>query len=116
MSLGSDLLRQAIEDAEQEGFLSPSATLLIGTSAITSWEAAWCRRHAAAPAARLYATVPRGADPQSHQVDPYLETLRELAPAQPRYPDARRERGKLVARWNLVVPERILARSWSQVR
>jgi predicted transcriptional regulator of viral defense system len=46
----------------------------------------------------------------------YLEALRELAPAQPRYLDARHERGKLVTRWNLVVPEHILARSWSQVR
>jgi len=50
-------------------------------------------------------------------VDPHhLEALRELAPAQPRYLDARRERGKLVTRWNLVVPERILARSWPEVR
>ncbi len=45
-----------------------------------------------------------------------LEALRELAPAQPRYLDARRERGKLVAGWNLVVPERVLARSWIEVR
>lgn len=45
----------------------------------------------------------------------YLEALRELAPAQPRYLDARRERGKLVAGWNLVVPERVLARSWTEV-
>lgn len=46
----------------------------------------------------------------------YLEALRELAPAQPRYLDARRERGKFVAGWNLVVPERVLARSWTEVR
>ena len=45
---------------------------------------------------------------------PHIEALHELAPAQPRYLDARRERGKLVAGWNLVVPERILARSWSE--
>jgi len=46
----------------------------------------------------------------------YLDVLRELAPAQPRYLDARRERGKLLAGWNLVVPERVLARSWAEVR
>ena len=45
----------------------------------------------------------------------HIEALRELAPAQPRYLDARREHGKLVAGWNLVVPERILARSWAEV-
>lgn len=46
----------------------------------------------------------------------HLESLRDLAPVQPRYLDARRERGKLVANWNLVVPERILSRAWSEVR
>lgn len=47
---------------------------------------------------------------------PYLEALRELSPAQPRYLDARRERGKLVPDWNLIVPEQMLARSWTEVR
>jgi len=46
----------------------------------------------------------------------HLGALRELAPAQPRYLDARRERGRLVAGWNLIVPEGILARSWTEVR
>lgn len=52
----------------------------------------------------------------SLMVEPHhLGALRELAPTQPRYLDARRERGKLVAAWNLVVPERVLARSWMEV-
>ena len=46
----------------------------------------------------------------------HLEALHALAPAQPRYLDARRERGKLVAGWNLVVPEHVLARSWMEAR
>jgi predicted transcriptional regulator of viral defense system len=46
----------------------------------------------------------------------HLDALRELAPAQPRYLDSRRERGKLVQPWNLVVPERVLTRSWAAVR
>jgi predicted transcriptional regulator of viral defense system len=46
----------------------------------------------------------------------HLDALRELAPAQPRYLDARREPGKLVKGWNLVVPERVLGRSWAAVR
>ena len=45
----------------------------------------------------------------------YLDALRELAPAQPRYLDSRREPGKLVKGWNLVVPERVLVRSWAEV-
>jgi predicted transcriptional regulator of viral defense system len=45
----------------------------------------------------------------------HLQSFRDLAPAQPRYLDQRRERGKLVAKWNLVVPERIIARAWGQV-
>lgn len=45
----------------------------------------------------------------------HLESLRKLAPAQPRYLDARRESGKLVKGWNLVVPERVLNRSWGEV-
>jgi predicted transcriptional regulator of viral defense system len=45
----------------------------------------------------------------------HLEEFQGLAPAQPRYLDARRESGKLVKRWNLVVPERVLSRSWAEV-
>ena len=41
-----------------------------------------------------------------------LDEFRKLAPAQPRYFDPGREPGKLVAGWNLVVPERVLRRSW----
>jgi predicted transcriptional regulator of viral defense system len=44
--------------------------------------------------------------------DKHLDGLRALAPAQPRYFDRKREPGKLVSRWNLVVPERILKRDW----
>lgn len=46
----------------------------------------------------------------------HLAAFRELAPAQPRYLDSRREPGKLVKDWNLVVPERVLSRSWAAVR
>jgi len=46
----------------------------------------------------------------------HLDALRKLAPRQPRYLDSRREAGKLVKGWNLVVPERVLARSWAAVR
>ena len=45
----------------------------------------------------------------------HLDALRGLAPAQPRYLDSRRESGRLVKGWNLVVPERVLARSWDEV-
>ncbi len=45
----------------------------------------------------------------------HLEELRALAPSQPRYLDARREPGKLVTDWNLIVPEPILTRSWAEV-
>jgi len=46
----------------------------------------------------------------------HFNALRALAPAQPRYLDSRREPGRLVKDWNLVVPERVLARSWAEVR
>lgn len=42
----------------------------------------------------------------------HLDKFRALAPAQPRYFDPGREPGKLVSAWNLVVPERVLNRSW----
>jgi len=45
----------------------------------------------------------------------HLEALRAHAPGQPRYLDRRRERGKLVSRWNLVVPEHVLLRAWAEV-
>jgi predicted transcriptional regulator of viral defense system len=45
----------------------------------------------------------------------HLESLREHRPRQPRYLDARREPGRLVTRWNLIVPEWILERSWAEV-
>lgn len=44
--------------------------------------------------------------------DKHLDGFRALAPAQPRYFDRRREPGKLVSAWNLVVPERVLKRDW----
>jgi predicted transcriptional regulator of viral defense system len=47
--------------------------------------------------------------------DQHLEALHGLAPAQARYLDSRRESGKLVKDWNLVVPERVLTRSWAEV-
>ncbi len=47
--------------------------------------------------------------------DRHLEALRALAPSQPRYLDSRRESGKFVARWNLVVPDRVIHRAWAEV-
>jgi predicted transcriptional regulator of viral defense system len=48
--------------------------------------------------------------------DSHLETLRRHAPTQPLYFERRhRKGGKLVARWNLIVPESILTRSWQEV-
>jgi hypothetical protein len=44
-----------------------------------------------------------------------LATLRTHAPSQPRYLDRRRDPGKLVTSWNLVVPERVLRRAWAEV-
>ncbi len=45
----------------------------------------------------------------------HLEALRAHVPGQPRYLDRRREPGKLVSRWNLVVPEHVLSRAWAEV-
>ena len=45
----------------------------------------------------------------------HLKPFRDLAPGQSRYLDARREPGKFVKNWNLVVPERVLNRSWEDV-
>ena len=44
--------------------------------------------------------------------DRYLDALRRHAPRQPLYLDQNREPGRLVAGWNLVVPERLLNRAW----
>lgn len=40
--------------------------------------------------------------------DRHLEVLRPHAPTQPRYLDSKRESGRLVSGWNLIVPERVL--------
>jgi len=45
----------------------------------------------------------------------HLQRLRGHAPRRPTYLDRRREPGKLVVRWNLVVPERVLNRTWAEV-
>lgn len=42
----------------------------------------------------------------------HLARLRAHAPKQARYFDTTREPGRLVKEWNLVVPERVLSRSW----
>lgn len=47
--------------------------------------------------------------------DKHLEPLRRLRPRQPRYLDTRRQPGTLVAAWNLIVPEDVLARTWEEV-
>ncbi len=46
--------------------------------------------------------------------DRHLRALRRLAPKAPRYLSPSRESGKLVPAWNLVVPERVLSRSWEE--
>jgi predicted transcriptional regulator of viral defense system len=47
--------------------------------------------------------------------DKHIDALRAHAPSQPRYLDGKREPGKLVPGWNLIVPERVLERSWQEV-
>jgi predicted transcriptional regulator of viral defense system len=47
--------------------------------------------------------------------DHHLAVLRAHAPRQPRYLDRKREAGRLVKPWNLVVPERVIDRSWAEV-
>lgn len=44
----------------------------------------------------------------------HLDALRRLSPRQPRYLDASREPGRLVAGWNLIVPEYITGRRWEE--
>lgn len=46
--------------------------------------------------------------------DRHLEALRDRAPRQPLYLDRAREPGKLVAGWNLIVPERVLSQAWEE--
>jgi hypothetical protein len=47
--------------------------------------------------------------------DRHIERLSKLAPARPAYLErGRREPGKLISRWNLVVPERVLNRAWEE--
>lgn len=45
----------------------------------------------------------------------HLRPLRDRAPRQARYLDRTREKGRLVKAWNLLVPERVLDRSWAEV-
>ena len=46
----------------------------------------------------------------------HLERLQKHAPSQPMYLErGKRESGKLLGRWNLVVPERVLNRTWEEV-
>ncbi len=46
----------------------------------------------------------------------HLEALRTRSPAQPRYFERQhRKGGKLLPRWNLIVPEQVLTRSWEEV-
>ena len=45
-----------------------------------------------------------------------LDQLAHHAPAQPRYLDTRRHSGKLLPRWNLVVPKYVLEQRWEEPR
>ncbi len=46
----------------------------------------------------------------------HLKALRDLRPHQPHYLDrAKREPGRLVTGWNLVVPREVIERSWEEV-
>jgi len=47
--------------------------------------------------------------------DHHLAALCQLAPRQPSYLERRREPGRLVKPWNLVVPPRVLDRAWAEV-
>ena len=47
--------------------------------------------------------------------DGHLEALRKMAPNAPRYLDRKREPGRLVSPWNLIVPERVLTRGWVEI-
>ncbi|HKO95101.1 MAG TPA: hypothetical protein VJU61_28295 [Polyangiaceae bacterium] len=45
----------------------------------------------------------------------HLAPLRKHAPRQPQYLDRKREPGRLVKAWNLIVPERVIHRTWAEV-
>ena len=48
--------------------------------------------------------------------DCHLKALYDLRPRQPHYLDrAKRKTGRLVSKWNLVVPSEVLERSWGEV-
>lgn len=47
--------------------------------------------------------------------DRHLAPLRKRAPKQPRYLDSTRTKGQLDKGWNLIVPERVLHRTWEEV-
>jgi len=48
--------------------------------------------------------------------DRHLNALHHLRPRQPHYLDrAKRESGRLVSKWNLVVPREVLERAWGEV-
>lgn len=48
--------------------------------------------------------------------DAHLDTLRDLRPRQPHYLErSKRKVGRLVSRWNLVVPKEVLERLWGEV-
>ena len=44
----------------------------------------------------------------------HLDALRELAPERPRYLDSRRESGKLIKNWNLIISEYVLNQAWDE--
>lgn len=48
--------------------------------------------------------------------DRHLAPLQARAPRQPRYLDRKRDSGRVVKAWNLVVPLRVLNRQWEEVR
>lgn len=48
--------------------------------------------------------------------DHHLEALHDLRPKQPHYLDrSERKSGRLISRWNLMVPEEVLERTWGEV-
>lgn len=50
-----------------------------------------------------------------HVEERHLSPLRDRRPKQPAYFDARRSPGRLVASWNLVVPQLVIDRGWAEV-
>lgn len=47
--------------------------------------------------------------------DKYLQELQKLSPDDPVYMDSQHKAGKLVNRWNLIVPETVTQRSWEEL-